>query len=308
MTHPSHKAETQGRGIIASVVASVLFGAVYFIPAALEGMTDAEVVSWRIVVTVPFMAVLLLAIRSWASVTDAWARLRAKPWQVLVLVLNAALLGLQLWLFAWAPMSGHGLDVALGYLLMPLTMVIVGVLLHGERLSGVRTAAVIAAVIGVGAAFFTSGGLSWATFAVALGYPIYFTIRRAFGVDTPGAMWIELVVLLIPCLWFAVGPGASGGERPWLMLIAFGAISAVALTLYIVASRFLSFSLFGLLSYVEPIVLVFVALLLLGEAIEPSEYVTYAGIGLAVLLLVVEGVLVGRRERRRFGDAPLPPA
>ncbi|WP_403023310.1 EamA family transporter RarD [Salinibacterium sp. GXW1014] len=307
MTHPSHKAETQGRGVIASVVASVLFGAVYFIPAALEGMTDAEAVSWRIVLTVPFMALLLLAIRSWASVTDAWARLRAKPWQVLVLVLNAALLGLQLWLFAWAPMSGHGLDVALGYLLMPLTMVVVGVLLHGEKLGGVRIAAVAAAVVGVGAAFFTSGGLSWATFAVALGYPLYFTIRRAIRVDTPGAMWIELLVLFIPCLWFAVGPGASDGERPWLMLIVFGALSAVALTLYIVASRFLSFSLFGLLSYVEPIVLVFVALLLLGESIEPSEYLTYAGIGLAVLLLVLEGLLVARRERRRFGDTPLPP-
>lgn len=295
---------------MASVAASVLFGVVYFVPAELDGLSDLEAVSWRVLLTVPFMAVLLAGIRSWGSVTDAAARLRAKPVNILLLLLNSALLGLQLWLFAWAPMSGHGLDVALGYLLLPLTLVVVGVLLHGEKLGRLRIAAVVAAAIGVGATFFTAGGLSWATVAVALGYPLYFTIRRAIAVDTPGAMWIELLVLLVPGAWFAFGPGslaAEGGDLPWGLLLLFGAVSAVALTLYIVASRFLSFSLFGLLSYVEPIVLVLVALVLLGEAIDPSEYLTYAGISAAVLLLVVEGIVATRRERRRLGDTPLPP-
>jgi chloramphenicol-sensitive protein RarD len=282
----------------ASVVASVLFGFVYFVPALLgDDFSEWETVSWRVILTVPFMALLFFAVRAWPEVAAALRMLRARPALILVLLLNASLLGLQLWLFAWAPKTGHGLEVALGYLLMPLVMVLAGVVLHREKLGWLRLAAVAAAVLGVSSAVL-GGGLSWSTFAVALGYPIYFAVRRAFGVDTPGAMWIELVLLLPVCGWLALGPGsqlATGGQMPWLVLVLFGAVSALALTLYVVASRLLTFSLFGLLSYVEPIVLVVVALVLLRESIHPSEYALYAGIGSAVVLLMIEGARSLRR-------------
>ena len=299
MPHASAHPASTGRGVLASVVASVLFGFVYFVPALLETLDEWEAVSWRILFTVPFMALLLYVVRAWGSVTEALALLRARPLLVPVLVLNAGMLGVQLWIFAWAPKTGHGLEAALGYLLMPLVMVLLGVVLHRERLGALRVAAIVAAVFGVGAALLGAGGLSWSTFVVAIGYPIYFTIRRALGLDTPGAMWLELVVLVPVAAWLAAGPGstlARGDGLPWGTLVVFGAVSAVALTLYIVASRLLSFSLFGLLSYVEPIVLVLVALVLLRETVDPSEYAVYAGIGAAVLLLIVEGVAATRRR------------
>lgn len=306
MPHPSSHPASTGRGVSASVVASVLFGFVYFVPALVSELTEWEAVSWRIIITVPFMALLFFLVRAWPDVAAALAKLRARPALVLVLLANAAMLGMQLWLFAWAPQTGHGLEVALGYLLMPLVMVLLGVVLHRERLGVLRAVAVAAAMFGVGAALLGAGGLSWSTVAVALGYPIYFTVRRAFGVDTAGAMWLELMVLLPACVWFAAGPGsrlADGEGLPWGILVAFGAVSALALTLYIVASRLLSFSLFGLLSYVEPIVLVLVALVLLREAIDPSEYAVYAGIGTAVVLLMVEGAVTARAARRDDGLA-----
>ena len=66
---------------------------------------------------------------------------------------------------------------------------------------------------------------------------------------------------------------------------------------YILASRLLPFSLFGLLSYVEPVLLVVVALLL-GESIGRDEWLTYIPIWLAVLLLVSEGASHLLRRRR----------
>ena len=66
---------------------------------------------------------------------------------------------------------------------------------------------------------------------------------------------------------------------------------------YILASRLLPFSLFGLLSYVEPVLLVIVALLL-GESIGQSEWPTYLAIWLAVLLLAAEGAQHLLRRQR----------
>ncbi|MNV76975.1 hypothetical protein D3C71_1703630 [compost metagenome] len=76
-----------------------------------------------------------------------------------------------------------------------------------------------------------------------------------------------------------------------------GIISALALVCYILASRLLPFSLFGLLSYVEPVLLVIVALLL-GETINANQWLTYIPIWLAVMLLVLEGARHLLRRRR----------
>ena len=47
---------------------------------------------------------------------------------------------------------------------------------------------------------------------------------------------------------------------------------------------------FGLLSYLEPVLLAF-ASMALGERVESGEWLTYIPIWLAVMVLIVEGIL-----------------
>ncbi|MNE56860.1 hypothetical protein D3C80_1517960 [compost metagenome] len=146
------------------------------------------------------------------------------------------------------------------------------------------------------------GGVSWTTLVVALGYPVYFILRRRFGTDNLGGLWCELTLMLPVAAWFAFGgngPLAALSISPALywQVPLLGIISAAALVCYILASRLLPFSLFGLLSYVEPVLLVIVALLL-GESIGRDEWLTYIPIWLAVLLLVSEGARHLVRRRR----------
>ncbi|GGO67688.1 hypothetical protein GCM10010910_30030 [Microbacterium nanhaiense] len=140
-------------------------------------------------------------------------RVHRRPILALVLTCNGLLLGVQLWIFGWAPVSGHGLDVALGYLLLPLIMVVVGRVIHREHLPRLRVAAVVAAAIGVISAIVLAGGISPAAVAVALGYPIYFELRARFQVNNPGALALELVTLVPVAFvlaflqsWPATGP------------------------------------------------------------------------------------------------------
>ncbi len=194
---------------------------------------------------------------------------------------------MQLWLFLWAPLRGKALDVSLGYFLLPLTMVLAGRFSYRDRLSLLQKLAVACAMVGVGNELYQAGGVSWPTLVVALGYPLYFILRRRFGTDNLGGLWCELALMLPAAAWFAFSDGGAAAlqinaELYWRIPL-LGVISAVALVCYILASRLLPFSLFGLLSYVEPVLLVIVALLL-GESIGQSEWPTYLAIWLAVLL------------------------
>ena len=291
------------QGIVASVLASMLFGAIYWLSPALQPLTGEQVFGWRVLVTLPFTSLLLFARPAdVARLAAVWQRVRARPALALALVASSALLGVQLWLFMWAPLQGRALPVSLGYFLLPLTMVLVGRMFYGERLSRAQALAALLAALGVAHEIWQAGGMSWETGIVALGYPAYFALRRRL--DSPGAagQWLDMALMLPVALWF-IGRAPSSWhvlpEHPalWALLPLLGVISTVALALYMAASRRLPLGLFGLLSYVEPVLLVLVALLL-GESLQPGQGPTYALVFAAIAVLLAEGIFRLLRQRQ----------
>ena len=77
----------------------------------------------------------------------------------------------------------------------------------------------------------------------------------------------------------------SGRLDMWLLLLpGLGALSTIALATYLKASRLLPMALFGILGYVEPVLLVIVSVTLLGESLTARQLGTYVPIWIAVAL------------------------
>lgn len=290
------------KGITLSIIASFLFGVMYYYTSMLTPLNGEEIYGWRTLLTLPFLTLFMLFSGDFQRVRDMLFWLRQRPMHVMFLLLTTAILGVQLWLFLWAPLHGKALEVSLGYFLLPLTMVLSGRLFFRDRLSLLQKLAALCALVGVGNELIQVGGVSWPTLVVALGYPVYFILRRRLGTDNLGGLWCELALMLPVAALFALGgtePLAVLTAKPllYLQIPLLGIISALALVCYILASRMLPLSLFGLLSYVEPVLLVIVALLL-GETINHNQWLTYIPIWLAVVLLILEGAnhLLSRRK------------
>ena len=308
---------TTRASVALSLFSSCLFGLMYYVSTLLTPLSGVEIFGWRMVFTWPIMTAFLLLgsvtgalSRGWLLVRLTFARLRHEPILWAVLPASSALLGVQLWLFLWAPQAHHGLDVALGYFLLPLTMVLAGRIVYGERLSPLLRLAVLAAAVGVAWEFVRVGRFSWPAALVALGYPVYFILRREYRTQHLGGLWFDQLLLLPVAAWFAFGLGQDASNtdaglrvfalHPMLMLWVpvLGFISAIALLLYIMASRGLPMGLLGLLGYVEPALLVLISLLL-GERIEPGQWPIYIAIWVAIALLMLEGVLRLREQSGR---------
>ena len=295
--------ETRNRlaGVAGSLAASTLFATLYYYTSLLQPLSGQQIYGWRILLTAPCLALLLLAIGRWGEVREILVRVPAEARLWLALPLSSALVGLQLWLFMWAPINGHGLDVSLGYFLLPLTLVLTGRLVFGETISRLQRLACLLAAVGVGNQLLLASSLSWPVLAVALGYPCYFVLRRKLGTASLGGLWVDLVISLPVAALFVLGSGdtlnlLAGNPRLPLLIAGLGALSALALGLMINASKYLSLTLFGLLSYVEPVLLVVVALLL-GESIAPDQWLTYGAIWAAIVVLVLEGLRALHRGR-----------
>ncbi|MBF7141176.1 MULTISPECIES: EamA family transporter RarD [Pseudomonas] len=288
------------RGIAVSVLASSLFALMYYYTSLLNPLTGEEIFGWRMLLTLPCVTAFLWVTGDWRLARKVVQRIAQKPIRLLGSMATAGLMGVQLWLFLWAPLHGRSLNVSMGYFLLPLAMVLTGKLLWGESLSRAQTLAVGLAAVGVGHELLQHGSFAWETLLVTLGYPLYFILRRWLRTDHLGGLWTDMLLMIPAALYFVVtGPltTADVARHPalWGLIPGLGIISALALVSYVLASRTLPFSLFGLLSYVEPVLLVAVSLLL-GETIAPEQWLTYAAIWMAVGVLVLEG---GRHLIRR---------
>lgn len=282
------------RGVALSVFSSVMFALLYYYASLLHPLNGEVVFGWRMLLTLPCVSLFFIYSGDWRLVLTLLGQAKRRPLLWFGLPLSALLVGLQLWIFMWAPINGRGLQVSLGYFMMPLVLVVIGRFIFQERPSRLQWTAVAVALFGVSNEVWQAGGVSWETLVVALGYPAYFLLRRWLGTDNLGGFWFDMLLILPVAAWFVLSieqPFIAFAERPilWPMLMGLGVISALSLVCYIVASRRLPLSLFGLLGYVEPVLLVFVSLLL-GESIADGEWPTYIAIWLAVGLLVLEAV------------------
>lgn len=282
------------KGITFAVTSSVLFAVLYYYSTLLVPLNGEEIFGWRTLLTFPFLTIFVWSGGRQVMVKTLAQRMLQNPGLLLGVIATSAFLGVQLWLFMWAPLHGRALNVSLGYFLLPLTMLMTGRIVYKERLSRLQNLAALCAAFGVANELYQVGSFSWETLTVALGYPVYFVLRRRLGSNNIGGLWFDMAFLLPLGFWFVYTGNLdfvtlNEHSHLYALIPLLGVISTFALLFYMIASQVLSLSLFGLLGYVEPVLLVVVALLL-GESIKGAEWLTYIPIWIAVLLLIVEGV------------------
>lgn len=289
-------------GVVASIASSMMFAVVFVLSAHLDA-TANELFGWRTFFTVVMLVVFLSFTKRWAGMKVLARRIRDNPIIGVALLVSAAMLGLQQWLFTWAPGQGRGLQVALGYFIMPIMLAIIGRLVFKERLGFWRIAAVLVAAAAVIYQTILVGGLSWETILVALGYPVYFTVRRFAGISGSAGLAAEMVLTLPVAILLLLLDDPTLRTLTRLdtaaSMIGFGIFASIALLLYIGASQLLPMSVFGLLSYLEPILLAAAAALVLSEPLPAQELPTYITIGIALILLAVESLVRKRPPRNQ---------
>jgi chloramphenicol-sensitive protein RarD len=292
-----------GRGVALSVCASTLFALMSAYVKLLAPLSGLDIFAWRVIWTVPG-ALLLIALRKRLPLLrQLVARALSEPRIGLALAASAAMLGVQLWVFLWAPLHGRMLEVSLGYFLLPLTMVLVGRFYYRERIDGLQWLAVACAGIGVAHEIWVTGAFSWPTLLVALGYPPYFVLRRKINADSLTAFGLEMVLLLPVAVMQVAMSGslklvAGRVDMMYLLLPGLGALSTAALASFLKASRLLPMALFGILGYVEPVLVVLVSVTLLGETLTAQQLATYVPIWVAVGLTALHGVQLARLAPR----------
>lgn len=280
------------RGVSASLGASAFFG-IIFLLSGLVSASAEYIFAWRVLVTLACYATVLVIAGGRRTLREYWKFLRAKRSRPWLTVLLAVMVGTQLWLFVWAPANGQALDASLGFLLLPISLVIGGRFVFKSHISRIQWVSISIAVLAVAIKLALTASISWVTVFIALVYPLYFMLRRHAGLDHPAGFGLEVAVMtplaiaLVILLPFEAEPAQVAG------IGAIALCGALAMAAYLAASRLLPLPLFGMLSYVEPLLLVLIALVL-GERLDGADLLVYGLLAFALGLLAVEALLAMR--------------
>lgn len=285
------------KGLGLAVLSNVLFGVLYMYSGWLAPMSGTQVFLWRMVAMWVALVGLLLALGQFSAFVQYIKGLTKKEWAILVV--PTPILASQFWLFMWAPVNGQGVNVAIGYFLFPLVMVLMGCVFFGERLNRLQKWAIGTAFFGVALQIVLAGSLSWASFWVCLTYPIYYGLRRVGRVPALFGLVADLTLIAPVCLAMIVwqgGLGESGlgqvvGEPIMMVLVVgLGLLSAWAMHSNLGASQLLPVNTFGILSYLEPALLFALSIVVLGEQVSLTMLASFGLIWLGVGAMIVNAL------------------
>lgn len=294
-------------GFLAALTASTIWG---FSPVFFTGLNHVprdELLAHRIV----WACVFVLA---YCVLTGRMPRVRAAMRDrrlLAALALTAATTTLNWGIFLLAISAGRVFEVGLGYYMMPLISVALGVVILRERLSRLQWAAVglagaAVAVLGLGL-----GIAPWLALALGGSFALYGFMRKRIDVGSIVGFQVE-VLLVAPVMlawllgvhwlgWLGFGDGmpAAFGTDAYtsLMLAASGIVTGLPLILFAEATRRMEYSTVGLLQYVNPTLQVAAAGTILGEHFTPWHWWALALIWVALAIYGRELLRQGRARR-----------
>ena len=242
-------------GIFLAVGAQLIWGCFPIYLDWLKEIPSRDIVVHRTIWSFLLLSVLMIVNRQYPlamlpsgkSVSKA-IRTRAS---LLACLAAAILIAINWLMFVWAANHDHKVDASLGYYICPQVMVVLGVVLMGERLSLAQWIAV--GIVSLGVIFCAQSGTGqvWISLTIACSFGLYALCKKRIKLAALDSLTIETGLLSVPALLFFAYLIYQGGElfsshrQTNALLIGLGVATIAPLALYAAALKHISLSLMG---------------------------------------------------------------
>ena len=287
----SHECSASCAGTGAGLSAHLLWGfAVLFWPL-LGTLNPVSIMAHRMIWTVAFLGIVLLAEGHMHAVKNAFQNRRT----LVSLFFAAVMLGLNWTIYLFAVTTGQIVESSLGYFITPLLNVLMGRVLLGEKLSRPQGAAIALAFCGVAASVIAYGRIPWIGCTLALSFALYGYVQKTLRMDAAPSLFVQALMLMpAAVLWLGfTEPGFAivgyGPMRP-VLLICTIAFTGMPLLLFGYAARHVTLATIGILQYVSPSIAFLLAITVLGESMKPSDMISFPVIWLALAIYTYDAI------------------
>lgn len=199
-------------------------------------------------------------------------------------------------MFVYAIETDQVLQSSMGYFLVPIISVGLGVLVFHERPNQLKLIAVAIAILGMLLTFYVAGQMPWIAIVLGVTFGVYGMFRKKARFDAAIGLWMETVLLLPIAIAYIILvseplDALTVTSRSWLYLI--GVVSSVPLVAMLFAARNIELSALGFYQYITPCMHLVLAIIVYKETLDLVRVMA-----LATTLLAVFFWLIGSVQQR----------
>lgn len=295
--------ETSFAGVLFALGAFALWGVFPLYWTQLAHVLSSDVLSHRIIWSLPLLAVLVGIRGQWRYTFRQFADFK----QLRFVVGSTVLISINWGIYIWAAANERVIEASFGYFLTPLFSVLLGRIFFGEKLRRIQRIAVACAAIGVALQTVLFESIPWISLVLGISFAGYGALRKSSPQEPMSALFAECALAFPAALawvvWLsnqALGSFGSTDTSTTLLLALGGFVTAVPLLLFGEATRRLHLSTTGLLFYLTPTIQFLIGWRLLGEPITLVALVSFCFIWAGVVVFAAEGFRHART--REMGD------
>ncbi len=252
----------------------------------MDHIPPVEIVTHRIIWSIPVAAALLISLRRTRDIREALT----SPKVLAMGCVTAVLLSLNWGIYIWAINSGNALDAALGYYINPLFSVFLGFALLKERLSRLKWLAIVLAAVAVVILTVDAGQVPFAALGMTITWGLYAFFKKWLPIGPNQGFLLEALILAIPALIYLALIERNGtsqfADNIW-MLVGCGIVTAVPLLLYANGAKRLTLSTIAIMQYIAPTMIFLIAVFVFDEPFGTARAIAFPMIWAALVLYSV---------------------
>lgn len=287
-------------GVIYAGAAFVIWGlaAVYW--KELGSVPPLEIIAHRVAWSFFFLFSLIILQRQ----RNQFVVILQNPRMLLILLSTSILVGANWLLYVWAVNNNHLLQASLGYYINPLVNVVLGMVFLKERLRRPQILAVLLATTGVLYLTIQYGQFPWIAICLAMSFGLYGLIRKVAPVSPLVGLTVETLLLALPAIGYLLYLDFQGTGTIFrvslkfdLLLIGCAPLTAVPLLFFTAGAKRLYLSTVGLMQYIGPSGMFFLAVFYYHEPFSTAQIWTFVMIWTALVIYSTDSVIYYRRKK-----------
>jgi chloramphenicol-sensitive protein RarD len=291
--------------LLYGLAAYVLWGLVPIYFKNVQEVPPREMLAHRIA----WSALLLVIVLALAGRLKQLAATFRSRHAISLLLLSTLFIAINWYVFIYSVLTGQILQGSLGYFILPIVNVAIGMIFFGERMRPPQWVALGFATLGVCVLIFWLGLFPWIALTLGFSFSIYGILRKQAPVESTIGLTVETLLLTPIALGFLLMWDSSGTlvfghmRRDIDVLIAMsGIVTTIPLVCFGLAVQRLRLVVIGFLQYISPSLAFLIAVLHYDEAFPPAYQVGYGLIWLGLAVFVGDAVWRARRPKQEVEE------
>ena len=274
-------------GFVYGLLAFIIWGFLPLYWKMLSQVPASETLAHRVLWSFVFLAAIIVILRRAGSLTQYLLDKK----KLMLIAVCSLLISINWFLYIWAVNNNHVIEASMGYYMLPLISVFLGVVFLKEKITTWQCLAIVMAVIGVLIVTIEYGRVPWVALALAVTFGLYGLVKKLLKVEPLSGLTLETAIIAPFAAGYIIfkqlqGVGAFGADylTITLLLIGAGIVTAIPLLWFAESAKRIELSTIGFMEYVAPTISLLLGIFVFREDFTGTHLTSFIFIWIAIAI------------------------